>query len=183
MLLAKVVISSPSRHDSFRGDDGAGVMLMARMDSVVYPNATVLEDMMIRNMLVAVDGSTHASAALDMAIDLAQRYSARVTLLHAFPHVSDLLGTPQYEHLLAARTLIGQQLLEAARTQVGDAAPVEMQLVEGPPAAAILQVAAAEGCDLIVVGSRGHGQIAGLLLGSVSSAVAQHAPCPVLIAR
>jgi nucleotide-binding universal stress UspA family protein len=137
--------------------------------------------MMIRNILVAVDGSENARAALDFAIDMAPRYGATLVLLHAFPHVSDLLGTPQYEQLLAARTLIGQRLLEAARTQVGDITATQTQLVEGPPTPAILRVAAEEGCDMIIMGSRGHGQIAGLLLGSVSSAVAQQARCPVLI--
>jgi nucleotide-binding universal stress UspA family protein len=120
-------------------------------------------------------------AALDFAVEIASRYRATLRLLHAFPHVSDLLGTPYSEHLLAARTLIGQRLLESAQTQVGDAAPIETQLVEGPPAPAILRVAADERCDMIVVGSRGHGQMIGLLLGSVSSGVAQHATCPVLI--
>jgi nucleotide-binding universal stress UspA family protein len=136
---------------------------------------------MFRKILVAVDGSRHASAALDVAVDLAPRYSASLCLLHAFPHVSDLLGTPQYEHLLAARSMIGHQLLEGAQAQVGDSVPVEVQLIEGPPAPAILRVAEEDGCDLIVLGSRGHGQLAGLLLGSVSSTVAQRAHCPVLI--
>lgn len=136
---------------------------------------------MIRKILVAVDGSEHARAALELAIDLAQRYEASLCLVHAFPHVSDLLGTPAYDHLLAARTMIGSQVLEAARAQVGDAVPVEAQLLEGPPASAILRVAEGEHCDIIVVGSRGRGQLTGLLLGSVSSTVAQHARCPVLI--
>ena len=136
---------------------------------------------MVSNILVAIDGSSLARTALDFAVDLAPRYGASLLLVHAFPHVSDLLGTPQHEHLLAARTLIGQQLLEAARTQVGDAAPVEIQLVEGPAAQAILRIAADAGCDMIVMGSRGHGQLSGLLLGSVSSVVAQRAECPVLI--
>jgi nucleotide-binding universal stress UspA family protein len=84
-------------------------------------------------------------------------------------------------YLLAARTLIGEQVLDTARTEVGDAARVETQLIEGPPAPAILRVAQEEAFDLIVLGSRGQGQLAGLLLGSVSSAVAQRADCPVLI--
>jgi nucleotide-binding universal stress UspA family protein len=156
-------------------------MLRIGMDNEVPPLDLVLEDTMLHKILVAIDGSSLARAALDFAVDLALRYRATVVLVHAFPHVSDLLGTPQYEHLLAARTLNGQRLLESARTQVGDAAPVETQLVEGPPAPAILRVAADEGCDMIVVGSRGHGQLTGLLLGSVSSVVAQRADCPVLI--
>ena len=136
---------------------------------------------MVRKILVATDGSPLARAALDFAVDLAPRYGATLLLVHAFPHVFDLLGTPQYEQLLAARTLIGQQLLEAARTQVGDIVPIETQLIEGPAAPAILRIAADESCDMIVMGSRGHGQLLGLLLGSVSSVVAQRAECPVLI--
>jgi nucleotide-binding universal stress UspA family protein len=76
--------------------------------------------------------------------------------------------------------MIGEQLLASARAQLSDR-DVETQLIEGPPAPAILRVAAEESCDLIVIGSRGHGQLAGILLGSVSSVVAQRAACPVLI--
>jgi nucleotide-binding universal stress UspA family protein len=136
---------------------------------------------MFRKILVAVDGSRQSNAALTIATDLAQRYGATLCLLHAFPHVSDLLGTPQYEQLLEARSAIGQQILDSTRAQVGHTLPVKMQLIEGPPAPAILRVAVEDGCDIIVIGSRGHGQLAGMLLGSVSSAVAQRAQCPVLI--
>ena len=136
---------------------------------------------MFRKILVAVDGSEQASAALQLAVDLTQRYRASLCLLHAFPHVSDLLGTPQYENLLAARSIIGEALLDAARRQVAEAVPVETQLLEGPAAQAILRVAQEDGYDLIVLGSRGHGQVSGLLLGSVSSVVAQRAHCAVLI--
>lgn len=136
---------------------------------------------MFRKILVAVDGSRNATDALALAVDLAQRYGASLCLVHAFPHVSDLLGTPQYEHLLEARSTIGTQILESTRAQVGDAVPAEVQLVEGPAAPAILRIAEEDGCDLIVIGSRGHGQLAGLLLGSVSTVVAQRARCPVLI--
>jgi nucleotide-binding universal stress UspA family protein len=136
---------------------------------------------MFGKILVAVDGSQQSSAALAVAVDLAQHYGSSICLLHAFPHVSDLLGTPQYEHLLEARSTIGHQLLESTRAQVAADIPIETQLIEGPPAPAILRVAAEDKCGLIVVGSRGHGQLAGMLLGSVSSAVAQRANCPVLI--
>ena len=136
---------------------------------------------MFRKILVAIDGSQQSKAALRLAADLAQRYGASLCLLHAFPHVSDLLGTPQYEHLLEARSAIGQQILESTRAQVTKDIPVETQLIEGPAASAILRVAVEDACDMIVMGSRGHGQLAGMLLGSVSNAVAQRANCPVLI--
>jgi len=136
---------------------------------------------MFRKILVAVDGSEQSNAALAIAIDLAQRYGATLCLLHAFPHVSDLLGTPQYMAPLEARSVLGQQVLDSARTQVVMEAVVDTQLIEGPAVPAIVRVATEDGCDLIVMGSRGQGQLAGLLLGSVSSAVAQRAECPVLI--
>lgn len=136
---------------------------------------------MFRKILVAVDGSEQAQAATRLAVDLARHYRASLCLLHAFSHVSDLLGTPQYEHVLTARTRIGESLLDSACRLVGEAVPVETQLIEGPAAPAILRVAQEDGCDLIVLGSRGRGQLSGLLLGSVSSVVAQRADCPVLI--
>lgn len=136
---------------------------------------------MFRKILVGVDGSEHARRALETAINLAQRYGATLCLVHAFPHVSDLLGTPFYEQMIESRTLIGRALLESARTQVGDLVPVEEQLLQGPPAPAILRVAEIEHCDLIVIGSRGHGQLAGLLLGSVSHIITHKAHCPVLV--
>jgi nucleotide-binding universal stress UspA family protein len=136
---------------------------------------------MFRKILVAVDGSRYSSRALEFADDLSRRYKAPLLVLHAFPHVSDLLGTPQYERLLESRALIGEQVLASARAQLSEQMPVETQLIEGPAAAAILRVAVEDSCDLIVIGSRGHGQLAGMLLGSVSSVVAQRALCPVLI--
>ena len=136
---------------------------------------------MFKKILVAVDGSPNSREALTMAIDLAQQYRAAIELLHAFPHVSDLLGTPQYEHLLEARSAIGGQILESMRQLVPAELVSEVQLLEGPAAPAILRVAEEDGCDLIVLGSRGHGQLAGILLGSVSNTVAQRARCPVLI--
>jgi nucleotide-binding universal stress UspA family protein len=148
----------------------------------VAPGASYCKEAaMFRTILVAVDGSPNSNEALAMAIDLAQHYNAKLCLLHAFPHVSDLLGTPQYEHLLEARSTIGMQILESMRKQVPAGVKAEIQLLEGPPAPAVLRVAQEDGCDLIVMGSRGHSQLGGMLLGSVSNVVAQRAHCPVMI--
>ncbi len=136
---------------------------------------------MFHKILVAVDGSQQSNAALAVAVDMAQHYGGSLLLLHAFPHVSDLLGMPQYEYLLETRSALGQRVLDSAQARVGGVVSFETQLIEGPPAPAILRVAAEDRCDLIIIGSRGHGQLAGLLLGSVSSAVTQRAECPVLI--
>ncbi|MCU0492814.1 MAG: universal stress protein [Chloroflexaceae bacterium] len=138
---------------------------------------------MFRRILVATDGSPQATLAVRAAADLARRYRATVTLLHAYHHVSDLIGTPYYDRLLESRVANAEALLSAAHAEIGNGVVVETQLIEGPPAAAILRVALEEKHDLIVIGSRGHSQLASMVLGSVSGAVAQRAPCPVLIVR
>jgi nucleotide-binding universal stress UspA family protein len=65
--------------------------------------------------------------------------------------------------------------------EVGDVVDVTELVVEKAPVPALLDEASAE--DLLVVGSRGRGGFSGLLLGSVSQQVAQHATCPVVIVR
>jgi len=60
-----------------------------------------------------------------------------------------------------------------------DTVEIERRVVEGRPAAVLVDES--QGADLLVVGSRGHGGFAGLLLGSVSQQCAHHAACPVVI--
>jgi nucleotide-binding universal stress UspA family protein len=136
---------------------------------------------MFRKILVAVDGSRHSCRTLEFADNLSRRYKIPLLVLHAFPHVSDLLGTPHYQRVLDTRAMVGEQVLASARAQLNEREPVEMQLIEGPPAPAILRVAAEEHCDLIVIGSREHSQLVSILLDSVGSVVAQSAVCPVVI--
>ena len=74
--------------------------------------------------------------------------------------------------------------LKKAREIVGEIpGAVKGEIMQGPAAEAILEVAKTRHCDLIVMGSRGLGQFAGLLLGSQSQKVVQHAECPVLIVK
>jgi len=94
------------------------------------------------------------------------------------------LGTPYLEELMARRPAEGDALVrEAAAVIDQQGLPYEEEVLEGPAAEAILQVAQVRKVDLIVMGSRGRGRLEAALLGSVSQRVVQEAPCPVLIVR
>jgi nucleotide-binding universal stress UspA family protein len=129
-----------------------------------------------------VDGSVDGRAALDWAIQVASRNQvARLDLVHAWslPATEETVGVERLDVLRG----IGQRLLDeaeqhaAARGVAGQ--QVSTHLEYGMPAAAIL--ALAEGADLVVVGTRGRGQVRSALLGSVSRAVVTRATVPVAV--
>lgn len=139
---------------------------------------------MFKKIVIAVDGSAHSHRALEYAKELARSYEATLWLVHVFPQTSDLLGYEEYEKLIARREGAGQDILDEARRQLGDT-PLDVQeeLLEGPEAEAIINVAATRQADLIVMGTRGLSSLTGLLLGSVSHKVIRHAHCPVMVVR
>ncbi|MDQ7828454.1 MAG: universal stress protein [Armatimonadota bacterium] len=139
---------------------------------------------MISTVLLATDGSVHARRATRLAADVARRYDARVVVLTAFEPVPHDLGSPYLEDLMAKRTAAAEAVAREAAGILEEAGVAhEVEVLEGPPVDAILRVAHARGCDLIVMGSRGLGPLRAALLGSVSQRVAAEAPCPVLIVR
>jgi nucleotide-binding universal stress UspA family protein len=138
-----------------------------------------------RNILVAIDGSPSATAALEEAIDLARRDGARLTLITVAPP-----ARWRYSGFLYVPYPSEEDLARSARTVVEHAetiVPAEIGVCSivrvGNPAAAIVARAEEGGHDLIVMGTRGRGRLASLLLGSVSRAVAARSSVPVLIAR
>jgi nucleotide-binding universal stress UspA family protein len=134
-----------------------------------------------RNILVAIDGSPDASAALRHAAALAHDQNALLTLLSVTPTASGTAATaganPDDPLEFYARIL-----REAASTLPADAG-VKTLLERGEPADAILATAAREGCDLIVMGSHGHGRLVRALIGSVSERVLRKSAAPVLLLR
>lgn len=139
---------------------------------------------MIETILLAVDGSGHARKAVDYAIDIAARYGAKLVIVTVQPPgplagvLADYaaqadLGTCEvYQHIvddLAA--LAGQQ----------GVADVVRLVEEGDAAGAILAAAERHDAGLIILGSRGMGDLQGLLLGSVSHKVSHLANRPCLI--
>ncbi|MDW8327566.1 MAG: universal stress protein [Anaerolineales bacterium] len=140
---------------------------------------------MIREILLATDGSAAAERAASFAASLASRYNARLTVLHAFAPLPRHLGEPAYSRVVYRTLEEAQKLLDdiAKRLREMGVADVVTEFIEGPAADVILNVAETRKPDLIVVGARGLGLWQGLLLGSVSMAVTQRAQCPVLVVK
>lgn len=140
---------------------------------------------MFRSILVAVDGSAHADAALDQATDLARCQHSRLTLLCSWR------PQPWYGGEAAAIVDIGQLeadlqaeaggMVAAAAARVPAGLEVETRVVCDRAADAILAEVERGGHDLIVMGSRGRGGLRSLLLGSVSLSVLHRSRVPVMI--
>jgi nucleotide-binding universal stress UspA family protein len=145
----------------------------------------------MKKILVAVDRSAASLRAVDLALDLANKYDADLILLavvRSIPGVDPVLE--QYarsEHISGAPTAV---VIESARQSLGDlcdrarekgAHAARAEVVVGEPADEILAFAQSTKPDLIVMGSRGHGRLTGLLLGSVAQKVTGLASCPVLV--
>jgi nucleotide-binding universal stress UspA family protein len=135
-------------------------------------------------VVVGVDGSEAAGNALRWAAAEARLRESRLLIVHAWSqaYMDVLLVGPLGGFSEAGGDMrrMAEMLLEKAAAEVDDeSVEIESRLVEGG-APEVLVAAAAE-ADLLVVGSRGHGGFAGLLLGSVSQQCAHHAHCPVVI--
>jgi nucleotide-binding universal stress UspA family protein len=138
-----------------------------------------------RNVLVPVDFSSASHGVVDAAARVLDD-RGRLLLLHViewlpavapgqigvYPHARDM-ATLKHDSIEKLRA-------EAARH--GDVR-VDVEVIEGKPAGAILEVAEREKPDLIVVGSKSRKGLEHLLLGSVAERVLRKAPCPVLVYR
>ena len=140
---------------------------------------------MFRSILVALDGSPAAAAALNRAIDLARDEGARLTLIGVAVPLRWRPAGPFYVPFPSDDELErqAQEILDRAAEDVPDDIPVWTVVRRGDPAKAILERVEQGEHDLVVMGSRGFGRAASLLLGSVSRAVVARSPVPVLIAR
>ncbi|GIJ54757.1 universal stress protein [Virgisporangium aurantiacum] len=131
-------------------------------------------------VLVGVDGSDHSVAALDFAFDIARRTGASVVAAHVW-WTGRMASDADAQHRAETAGAVLDDALEPWRAKFPDVR-LEEKLVSGANVAEDL-VAESAHAGLAVVGTRGHGGFAGLLLGSVSLSVAQHAHCPVAIVR
>jgi nucleotide-binding universal stress UspA family protein len=140
----------------------------------------------MKKILVAVDGSEAASKAAVAAGELARQMGATVTLAYvlvpvAYPTEFGWIPSPDVHEALRTQ---GQKILSDASERVASAGQkVELRLLEGPAAEAIADAAEVEGFDLVVVGSKGRGAVARLLLGSVASRLLHICKKPILVMR
>lgn len=147
---------------------------------------------MAKTVLAAIDGSDQSAKALDFAIDFARRYDGALHLVYVAPDHTPpepLIEFARAEHLRetpsAVYTAIGESLLRGAETQAREAelTAVHQHLDFGDAARCIIDYAREHGVDVIVMGTRGFGELQGLLLGSVSMKVQSLAPCTCICVR
>lgn len=170
---------------------------------------------MIKTILVPTDGSSHAKKALDLAADIAEKYDARIVILHIllrYTSASDIevlcrenampdalakklegLRKARLEMEVAAYEPgpifmhipdgvlkdVGDLVIENARQRAESKGVknIATQIVDGSPADKIIAVAEKENADMIVMGSRGLGNITGIFVGSVSHKVSNLSKC------
>jgi nucleotide-binding universal stress UspA family protein len=140
-------------------------------------------------IVVGVDHSDGGRAALAFAYEEARLRKAKLRAVNAWQYGYN--GYVGFESAVPAGGIDASELRAAAAvaldTTVREALPdpdgveIEQRLVEGTAGAVL--VGQSREADLLVVGSRGHGGFAQLVLGSVSQQCAQHAACPVVIVR
>lgn len=141
---------------------------------------------MFKTILVPTDASEPARRALKIALELAKEFGARIVLLHVVftPEamgytLSSGISVPQEEI-----SIYGREALTAALDGIDTGkVPIEKKQKPGHPGLAILEEIESGNIDLVVMGNRGYGQIAGVLLGSVSQRILNKAECPVMIVK
>lgn len=169
-----------------------------------------LPEVIIRKILYATDLSESAQHALAYAVDLANRYNAQLLFLHVMDEVPQdvdkwVVGyldankwdqikqrnVEETEDLLARKKRgkgVYQDVLDSVRQKhrpegQGETPEDEVVIRRGNPAEKILETAAEKECDMIIMGSHGHGTFMGTMLGSVAKRVVKRSSKPVLVVR
>ena len=138
----------------------------------------------MRRIVIAFDGSDASGEALEQGLALARAAGAVATLVYVRHAPFPLVGDPFYARALGRELRRGRDVLHEARTVTAEAGvAAETELLEGDPAARIVELARLRGAELIVVGCRDRGALAEALLGSVSQAIVHEADRPVLVAK
>lgn len=138
-------------------------------------------------ILCAVDFSEASECALELAVDLARRHRAQLTVAHVHElppaAANEVLVSPP--ELFEEAIRVAERELERtrARAQRLTESPVRAALLHGPPAEALVTWGREHPCDVIVVGTHGRSGLKRMVLGSVAEKVVRTAPCTVVVAR
>ncbi len=138
---------------------------------------------MFKFVLVPLDGSARAEAAIEYGVGLAKQFGGRVALLRAVALVPEgLTGKEQIDRIRAEQIRSAQAYLEQrAKQAAGEKVDIEVVTLPGDPARAILSFAEDKGVDAIIINSHGAGGLSGYVFGSVAEKVVRAAACPVLV--
>jgi nucleotide-binding universal stress UspA family protein len=150
---------------------------------------TTREEKTMKKIVIATDGSPSALEAVEYGFELAADQGAEPIVVHVAPATEVLAASAAYG--MGAPVSVPHEPDEYDRASLDEAVEIAAQnglevkteLLVGNAAHAIVAYADSVDADLIVVGSRGHGAIAGALLGSVSTRVLHEAKRPVLVVR
>lgn len=145
---------------------------------------------MYKRILVPVDGSEPAAKAALHGAELASKLGAEVLLFHVVPSLPSYMESSPGRFSSVQRTIMdefckhGQEILNRVKDDIAAyGLNISTDITVGHPADEICKKVKKSKCDLLIIGSRGLGEIKGILMGSVSNRVARHAECPVLIVR
>lgn len=141
---------------------------------------------MYKNVILAADGSTEALAAARVAKQyLESGIAEKLTIINVAPNYEDsALGTlANLDSMNNMAKDFGEQIVRETKVIFAEDANIDTHVVLGDPAMSISDYAKDNGCDLIIMGSRGKNPLTGLLLGSVSTRVLHFAPCQVLVVK
>ena len=146
---------------------------------------------MFKHILLATDGSAASENATQLAVDLARTHGAKLTAVYVvdpYPFLaigeSNPLGFQAYMAAAQQHAALAHARVAALCSQGGVPVVLQARMVENVTASSgIVQMAAEESADLVVVGSHGRSGIARLMLGSVASKVVAESLVPVLVAR
>lgn len=171
---------STGRERSYAGTSALSIVAHAHCPVVVVmPHADYAS-----GIIVGVDGSKHSAAALDYALDAARRRGTSLTVMSTWylevvdGVVATTPGSEAYQEVEARYQRLVDKMLEPRRAAYQDV-EVRVDIRRGPAAATLVEAAAA--AELLVLGSRGRGGLAGTLLGSVTRKVLESATCPVAL--
>ena len=139
--------------------------------------------MNLKTILVPLDGSSVAEAALTPAVDLARENGAKLVLLRAAEAHTRPMADPVQAQVVVMQE--AQEYLAAAQDRVMSAgvADVEVSAWYGPPVEAIVAAARYRSADLIVMSSHGRSGVARLVMGSVTELVLRATTVPILVIR